>query len=64
MTEFKKIRLEAGLSQAEAAKLLGRSVTMVAMWDRGDKKCDRLLLIAFKSLVSGANGGGVHQSLL
>lgn len=52
MTKFKKIRLDAGLSQTQAAKLLKRNITTIARWDRGEVECSELTLIAFQSLIS------------
>lgn len=55
MTQFKKIRVAAGLSQSQAAKLLGKGLSSVQMWDRGDRECSNLILVAFKALTSPAN---------
>jgi len=43
-SEFKKMRLSYGLTQAEAATLLDRPLITVASWDNGSRKCHKRVL--------------------
>lgn len=55
MTNFRKKRLEYGLSQSQAAKIMNRPTSTVAKWDAGFSKCPDRIIEEFELRFNDAN---------